>query len=326
MSFKNINPVAKKSFFAIIIAIFCFTLIMLIYYLETPGKILGLVSFTLISMFTIFEFSKSFKIPIWTKFIIPLSGAFVMLTPFNNDFISFINTSNKELTSLEPGSQFQNILILLIRDQFIFSIGDIPGIGFPILFVIILIPCLFIKDKSKIIMTFLTLFLGIILITFSIKFLFYLTILQFSLTITLILSVILVDTFAYFGGKLFGNKIFKRKLAPNISPNKTIEGAIIGYLVSCSFLFLIFGLNFAQIPGGVNFGKLGEINKWVLFILPPIFIPIVAIMGDLLFSFTKRKLEIKDFSNLLPSHGGVLDRFDSLILVVFTFSFCISFA
>ncbi len=326
MSLKNMNPVAKKSLFAFIIAIFCVTLIMLIYYLGTPGKILGLVIFTLISVFTIFEFSNSFKIPIWAKFFIPLSGAFIMLTPFNTDFINFIITPNNELTSLEPGSKFEDILIILLRDQFMFSVNDIPGIGFPILATIILIPCFFIKDKSKIISTFLTLLLGIILITFSIKFLFYLIILQFSLIITLILSVVLVDTFAYFGGKLFGNKLFKKKLAPNISPNKTIEGAIIGYFVSCAFLFIIFGLNFAQIPGGINFGKLGGINTWILLFVAPISIPIVAIMGDLLFSFTKRKLEIKDFSNLLPSHGGILDRFDSLILVVFIFSFCISFA
>lgn len=326
MFLEKLNPVVKKSLFAFILAIFCVALILLIYFLETPGKILGLISFSLIAIFTIFEFCKSFDIPKWSKFLIPLLTIFIMLTPFDKQFVEFVNRSNAELTSLEPNSPFLNILPDLILEQFKFSFMNIPGIGFPILGGIILIPCLFMKNKSKILPTFLTLLIGIILITFSIKFLLYFIILQFSLTLTLITAVVLTDTFAYFGGKIFGNKLFERKLAPKISPNKTIEGAIIGYTIAALFLFLIFGLNYAQVQGGINFGKLGGINPMLLLFIPPIFIPIAAILGDLLFSFTKRKLEIKDFSNLIPSHGGVLDRFDSLILVIFLFSFFICFS
>ena len=248
-----------------------------------------------------------------------------MMTPFSTNFIDFIKTPNDQLTELGEASKFPDIFKQLIQEQFQFSVATIPGIGFPIIFIIILIPCLFIKDKSKIIPSFLALFIGIIMITFSIKFLLYFIILQFSLTLVLITSVVFVDTFAYFGGRLLGNKIFKKKLAPKISPNKTIEGAIVGFLVSSSFLFLIFGLNFAQIPGGINFGKL-SVDPLVLLLVIPIAIPLAAIAGDLLFSFIKRKLEIKDFSNLIPSHGGVLDRFDSLILVFFVLAFFMSFA
>lgn len=326
MFLEKLNPVAKKSLFAFIIAFFCTTLILLIYFLGTPGKILGLVVFSIIAIFTIYEFCKPFNIPLWTKIIIPLSTIFIILTPLNNEFLDFINTPNKDLISLDPNSKFANILIDLVREQFKFSIANIPGIGFPILAGMIFIPCLFAIDKKKILSTFLILLVGIILITFSIKFLLYLTILQFSLVLTLVAAVILTDTFAYFGGKLFGNHFFKRKLAPKISPNKTIEGAIAGYVISAMFLFLIFGLNFAQVSGGINFGKIGLINPLFLLLTVPPFIPLIAILGDLLFSYIKRKLEVKDFSNLIPSHGGILDRFDSLILVIFIFSFFISFA
>ena len=63
MLIKKLNPVAKKSLFALVIAIICVTLITLIYFLETPGKILGLTVFSLIAIFTTFEFCKSFAIP-----------------------------------------------------------------------------------------------------------------------------------------------------------------------------------------------------------------------------------------------------------------------
>ncbi|MGL5617772.1 MAG: phosphatidate cytidylyltransferase [Metamycoplasmataceae bacterium] len=321
------SSVAKKSLFAIITAVLCITIILLTYYLEKPGKIFGLITFIIIVMFAIYEFCQPFSIPKWAKFVIPLTTILIILTPFNDKFIEFINTPNKELTSLDPASPYSNILVELIREQFKFSIWEIPGIGFPIVVTMVFIPCLFTKEKRKIFPTFLTLSVGIILIAFAIKIMFYLLILQFSLTVTLIGSVVIVDVLGYFGGKHFGNKIFKIKLAPKISPNKTIEGAIIGYVVSATFLFTIFWLNFLKIPGGVNFGKLASsIDPVILLVTIPFFTPITAILGDLLFSFVKRKLQIKDFSNLIPSHGGFLDRFDSLILVLFVFGFFICFA
>ncbi|MGL5733091.1 MAG: phosphatidate cytidylyltransferase [Metamycoplasmataceae bacterium] len=326
MVLEKMSPVAKKSLFAIITAVLCVTLILLTYYLGTFGKIFGLITFAIIGMFAIHEFCFPFSIPKWAKFVIPLTTIFIILIPFNDKFIEFINTPNNELSSTDPNSPYANILIELIVEQFKFSVWEIPGAGFPIVVAMVLVPCLFIKEKRKIVPTFFTLSAGIILIAFAIKIMFYLLILQFSLTVTLIASVVIVDILGYFGGKYFGNKIFKIKLAPKISPNKTIEGAIIGYVVSAAFLFTIFWLNFIKIPGGVNFGKLGSIEPVILLITIPFFTPITAIFGDLLFSFVKRRLHIKDFSNLIPSHGGFLDRFDSLILVLFVFGFFLCFA
>ena len=116
--------------------------------------------------------------------------------------------------------------------------------------------------------------------------------------IYLILITILTDTFAYIGGKLLG----KHKLIPKVSPNKTIEGSIIGSMVGTlvpCFIYLFF----------VN----PDINIAVLIIMT-LLISIFGQIGDLLFSSIKRYYKIKDFSNIIPGHGGILDRFDSALI------------
>lgn len=116
--------------------------------------------------------------------------------------------------------------------------------------------------------------------------------------IYLILITVCTDTFAYFGGLLLG----KHKLMPKISPNKTIEGSIIGSMVGTlvpCFVYLFF----------VN----PDINIAVLIIITLV-ISLFGQIGDLLFSSIKRYFQIKDFSNLIPGHGGILDRFDSILI------------
>ncbi len=108
------------------------------------------------------------------------------------------------------------------------------------------------------------------------------------------------DVFAYLGGSLLG----KHKLMPKISPKKTIEGAVFGLL------------------GGIGLGLLAGslvLNLSVNFksILVLLFASIMAEFGDLFASSVKRALGVKDFSNLLPGHGGLLDRFDSILFVAF---------
>lgn len=104
------------------------------------------------------------------------------------------------------------------------------------------------------------------------------------------------DTFAYLGGSLIG----KHKLIKRISPGKTWEGTIIGVAIS-------FGASFL-------FNRLFELGNYTWPLLG-IFIPVLATIGDLIESKIKREAEIKDSGTLMPGHGGVLDRFDSLIFV-----------
>lgn len=110
------------------------------------------------------------------------------------------------------------------------------------------------------------------------------------------------DTCALFSGMLFG----KHKLAPVISPKKTIEGAA-GGVIGSTVLMIVFGSVFHHFFG-VRIPLFGAV-------LIGIFGSIISQIGDLSFSIIKRNYGIKDYSHLLPGHGGILDRFDSIIFV-----------
>ncbi len=113
------------------------------------------------------------------------------------------------------------------------------------------------------------------------------------------------DAFAYFGGRFFG----KHKLALKISPKKTIEGVIsgtLGCILANVILYAVFdNLVFAE-----------PHNNYLAIVLMSIPLSLIGVCGDLTFSALKRNYEIKDFSNLVPGHGGVMDRFDSEVFVL----------
>ncbi len=110
------------------------------------------------------------------------------------------------------------------------------------------------------------------------------------------------DTFAYFAGSLFG----KHKLAPIISPKKTIEGAV-GGVLGGAVCVLIFTVILHQTH---DFA----LPYWTAAVLGAIG-AIIGQIGDLSFSVIKRQTGIKDYGHIFPGHGGVLDRFDSVIFV-----------
>ena len=112
----------------------------------------------------------------------------------------------------------------------------------------------------------------------------------------------LSDTGAYFAGLTFG----KHKLAPVISPKKTIEGVVGGVL--------------ATILGMVIYGVILQVGfkmqvNYLLAVVYGIVGSLTSVFGDLCFSVVKRQTGIKDYGNLIPGHGGILDRFDSVIVV-----------
>ncbi len=111
----------------------------------------------------------------------------------------------------------------------------------------------------------------------------------------------LSDAGAYFVGMRFG----KHKLAPVVSPNKTIEG-VLGGLATAVVGMLVYGVVLQILGFQVNYG---------IAVLYGLLGSAAATFGDLCFSIIKRQTGIKDYGNLIPGHGGVLDRFDSMLTV-----------
>ncbi|WP_354624132.1 phosphatidate cytidylyltransferase [Psychromonas sp. MME2] len=126
-----------------------------------------------------------------------------------------------------------------------------------------------------------------------------------QLLMLVFLIVWAADTGAYFVGKKFG----KHKLAPNVSPGKTREG-FFGGLCSSMLVAFLASLYFA-IPN----------DKMVIFFVAALITNIVSALGDLNESILKREAGLKDSGNLLPGHGGILDRIDSLTAAVPVFAF-----
>lgn len=111
------------------------------------------------------------------------------------------------------------------------------------------------------------------------------------------------DTAAMFGGRTFGGP----KLAPRVSPGKTRSGTVAG---------LIGGLLVAPVFGALVFPQLGlQVPLWQLLVIAGV-LSVVGQIGDLAESLFKREAGVKDSSSLIPGHGGVLDRFDSLYFVI----------
>ena len=111
------------------------------------------------------------------------------------------------------------------------------------------------------------------------------------------------DTGAFFAGRRWG----KHKLCPNISPKKTVEGVLGGFALNI-IAMVVFGYLFHAIYYAYSV----EISYLTLVIIG-FFGTIMSILGDLSFSLIKRSCHIKDFGEIIPGHGGILDRFDSVI-------------
>ena len=213
-----------------------------------------------------------------------------------------------ELTKVRKDLTIPNIMkfigfifVVLIMYMNIASISYSFGIDYTSLslgFIIMFLPTLFMpkkyNTKEAFYLASTSLFLGV---TFN------LLMQTFNLNKVILVWLILIacstDIFALFGGMLIG----KHKLTP-ISPKKTIEGSITGLIVAVivgSFFYIAF------------------INKEVSI---PVVIIITALlscagqMGDLFFSLIKRENEIKDYSHLIPGHGGILDRIDSTVFIL----------
>lgn len=136
------------------------------------------------------------------------------------------------------------------------------------------------------------------------------------LYLTIFIGAWVTDVFAYFCGILFGRG-GKHKLLPDVSPKKTVEGSI-GGIVFCTVFMTLFGLVCSLIYPELN------ARLWV-FAVGGVVASIVAQLGDLFMSVIKRHYGIKDYGTIFAGHGGVLDRFDSIIAVAISLASLSSF-
>ena len=136
-----------------------------------------------------------------------------------------------------------------------------------------------------------------------------------TLAIYVAIATFMTDVGAYFVGIFFG----KNKINPRISPKKTWEGFFGGIVISaiCSFCFAFF-----LALSGHPVLQILSTKHWYYILSLSLLIPLFSTLGDFVFSSLKRYYEIKDFGKLIPGHGGVLDRVDSLIFsVIFSSTF-----
>lgn len=172
------------------------------------------------------------------------------------------------------------------------------------LFVILLLSYSLIDKKYSVTDMALSI-LGIFYTTFLFSFLIIIRNLDNGIILLWLVFIIAwaTDTTAYFSGMLFG----KKKLCPQISPNKTVEGSI-GGILGCILFTLFYTFIFKNVFYISNFSI-------VLIVFIGILGSILSQIGDLTASVIKRQTGIKDYGYIIPGHGGILDRFDSILFV-----------
>ena len=173
------------------------------------------------------------------------------------------------------------------------------------LFILVML-LLYLRSYNKLKFTELFFMTGVtMLITYSMNTLLYMSSFGKTGVFMLVLTLAgawLADSGAYFAGTYFG----KTPLCPNISPKKTVEG-VIGGVLSSGILLIIISLFY-------DFVLKGESVNYIMVFLAGIGCALFGLVGDLTASLIKRQCGIKDFGNIMPGHGGVLDRFDSVLL------------
>lgn len=254
------------------------------------GKAIGIIFYIIFSLVATMEIIAWNGLNLIFNIILCLLSATIWFFPnsiFKNQTYSF---------------ELQKIINLFIWQNFSNSI---------IISLIIIAPTIiffFLISKRKSFTKFFITFFALIYIPLFLKFLYLYNRINIYLFACIFLIPIIVDTSAYFGGMLLGHKIIKKPFSPHISPKKTWEGAIISYLLGTLCVYLLMYLP----KNNVNYVVFTKVTQVVIGM---IFLPFLSIIGDLLFSYIKRKIKIKDYSNLIPGHGGLMDRFDSTSLV-----------
>ena len=239
--------------------------------------------------------------------IIYLGDSFSNIPIFSVFIGAVLFLGAREISPLSNSKKGQPVISILFIFLALLQIGRIPGIRWEIPIYILLIGIastamiveIFRKKETPLlnisILVFSFVWLGLML--GSLSELRNLPDIGFKITLALFLSVWICDTGAFFFGKKFG----KKKILPDISPNKTWVGTIAGFISSMIFLLI---LN--------QSGYFPDIFSLVDVVVLGLITGIFGQFGDWAESLLKREAGVKDTSNFLAGHGGILDRFDSL--------------
>ena len=177
------------------------------------------------------------------------------------------------------------------------------------IFTLFLIPALIYHDRSLYsINDAFYLIGGVLFLGISFSLMIVVRNMDLNILVYLFLIAIFSDTYAYITGSLIGN----RKLLKEVSPTKTIEGLIGG---------IVFG---TFVPTMYYTTVIDPQFDLLLLVFITMFLSVLGHLGDLCFSLIKRYFDKKDFSNLIPGHGGILDRFDSIIFILLGFMYFIN--
>lgn len=212
----------------------------------------------------------------------------------------------RELVNIKYGEKSNNIeiikligytsLFLIVLNNTYLKLDNKFLMMFPMLS--LSIPIIFYNDSKRYNISDAFYIMGVVFfLGFAFNNIIYMAKLDIYKCVLIFLISFITDTYAYIGGMLIG----RHKLT-SISPKKSIEGSIIGTIMGCligTFFYHIF-------IGGLSL---------ITIILICLFLTIISQMGDLIFSSIKRYFNKKDYSNFIPGHGGILDRFDSVIFV-----------
>ena len=292
LNFKNgENKRYLSIIIMLVIIIPCFLITL---YANKVGRCIGSILYMCVTALTIWEVLKILNFNKYVSLITSFSSVLFFLLPF--DQYTFIINNNYSNIS------FRGVIMNSFSWKSFLLIGIFS-------FIPMIIETIYSKNKRNIASIQLIIIFIIFMACTFFKGLWIFNCMSIKPIFFFLMIAIFSDSFAYFGGKLFGAKLFHgAKLAPKISPNKTWAGTVIGFIASS--IFAIISGYYLDIWNGFS------INKWILSSIMGVFLSIMSPIGDLIFSLIKRKIGVKDFSNLLPGHGGIFDRIDSMSFVV----------
>ncbi|AWX70138.1 phosphatidate cytidylyltransferase [Mycoplasmopsis anatis] len=276
---------------------------------KTIIKILCFAVFAAFGGFIFYEFISSFHLKKIESIFLAILMLITLIFPFHYFMIGIVhNISSNDMEFIK----MENVAFVVVTDYYSILIWIFTSLCF---FVMKIFSVDNPDYRSILLKSFIFLAVSYLLMISS-KILIYSVYSEYQYFILFVVVSFVTDTGGYIGGSLFGGKIIKKKLAPKISPKKTWEGAIVGFVLSAIVIsILIYSLGLFQLHDTTKLSA--KIIQNFFRILLVIFLPVAAIIGDLIFSCIKRLNNIKDFSKILRGHGGFLDRFDSLSLITF---------